>query len=347
MTPDVILSQQIAGSNSARLKNTQEDAKKPAMARNPFVRGENVTGLALEFFIRHLNTALLPRAACDFLSKVCNVAAASDAYRLFYSKSTMAEKAGVSTRTVQRYMRAIEASGIMTRTAVCDSIKGHQPNLYTFTHEFISAVRNFFTVHLGEGRIKNIRKIAHSDLLNLVELALSPLRGLTHKISKFKDINTPSHPSPIGQTGASPKGQNDLQKEVQPLGKKEDQNLVRASGPNDRIVLTGKPLSITGAERRATISAELASTHFRRQAEESVLARAAYARRQRSMYLQGKVRTKQNPQSQYNHARLVAEGRRFDMELERSKAGALKDVEKIGNHLKNIRSLFREKPVSV
>jgi len=346
MTPDVILSQQIAGSISARPKNTQEHAKKPVVARNPFVRGENVTGMALEFFIRHLNNTLLPRAACDFLSKICNVAAASDAYRLFYSKSTMAEKSGVSTRTVQRYMRVIEASGIMTRTAVSDSIKGHQPNLYTFTSEFISAVRVFFTVHLGEERIKNIRKIAHSDLQKFVELALSPIRGLIHKVSKLKDISPLKKAHPIGQDDVSPKGQSDLQKEVQPLGKKEDKNLVRACGPNTGISLQKQ--NITGIARRAITNAELVSTRLIREAEAAAITRAAHARRERATFLQNRNRSHTlNSQTQYNHSRIIAEGKRFDEALARSKAGALKDKTKISTHLNSLKAMLGRKPALV
>jgi hypothetical protein len=346
MTPDVILSQQIAGSNSARPKNTQEHAKKPVVARNPFVRGENVTGMALEFFIRHLNNTLLPRAACDFLSKICNVAAASDAYRLFYSKSTMAEKSGVSTRTVQRYMRVIEASGIMTRTAVSDSIKGHQPNLYTFTQEFISAVRVFFTVHLGEKRIKNIRKIAHSDLQKFVELALSPLRGIIHKISKIKDICSTTVKPPIGQDAPSPKGQSDLQKEVQPLGKAEDKNLVRACGPNTGISLQEQ--NITGMARRAITNAELVATRLKREAEAATITREAHARRERATFLQNRNRSHTlNSQTQYNHSRIIAEGKRFDEALARSKAGALKDKTKISTHLNSLKAMLGRKPALV
>ncbi|HHQ6598031.1 TPA: hypothetical protein ACSTLU_004336 [Serratia fonticola] len=344
MTTEVILSQQIAGINCTHSKNV----KKASTQRNPFICGDNVTGIALEFYIRNLQGTLLPRTACDFLSKICNVAAASGAYRLYYSKNTMAEKTGVSPRTVQRYMRIIEASGIVTRTVVTDSIKGHQPNLYTFTHEFIAAVRAFFTVHLGDSQIKNIRKIPHCDLQRLVELSLAPIRGLIRKVSKLKDICTNKKVPPIGQNDASPTGQSDLQKEVTISGKAVEQNLAGTPGPDIETASQGKTLS--GTERRALTNSELIAARKKREAEAAELTRAAHKRKQMASFLQRRSRgyvakKAQDAQTQYNHTRIVEEGRRHDEALAKAQAGAQKDATVIHGHLNAIRALFGKKPI--
>lgn len=199
-----ILSQQAVSDNNPPKEKPVFVAKKTTASRNPFIRAGNVTGIALEFFVRQMASRFITRSAADFLTKICNVAAASEAYQIYYSKATMAEKSGVCAKSVQRYMRVIEASGIMVRTAVIDSFKGHQPNVYTFTHCFIAAVRSFFTEKLTASQIKGLRSMAQSEISFLIDKALAPFKNKLRQVLTLDAAKAFFKATPIGQIAPHP-----------------------------------------------------------------------------------------------------------------------------------------------
>lgn len=210
MNTDILTQAGLSNNNLSKEKPRQTSNKSRTSA-NPFIRAGNVTGIALEFFVRQMASRYITRTAADFLTKVCNVAAASEAYQLYYSKTTMAEKAGVCTKSVQRYMRVIEASGIMYRTTVTDSVKGHQPNVYTFSPSFIAAARSFFTEKLTAGQIKGLRAMAQAELSSLVDKALAPFKRSLRPVLSLDAAKAFFNGTPIGQIDPSSPGQNDPQ----------------------------------------------------------------------------------------------------------------------------------------
>ena len=344
MFTPAILPQANSSNNISNNENSTYQAIKPRVRSNPFIRSGNVTGIALEFFVRQMASRLIPRSAADFLSKICNVAAASEAYQIYYSKTTMAEKAGVCPKSVQRYMRVIEASGIMTRTIVTDSIKGHQPNVYTFAPEFISAVRAFFEKQLSPSKLKMLRTIAQAEVSKLVDKALAPFISGMRKVLNFKAAQAFFNSLPIGQADPSPPGQIDPQ-EVVKTTEEESKNLTH---PDAKGLIASKIKIITGQQRRAMTSEALTKTRKHRQVEIGKELRAAYARKAQSTFLtkrdaRSAASAAQDKQTSYNHARIVAEGKRHDEALKHSIANAQKDPETIKNHIANMRAMFSKK----
>ncbi|MCZ4061339.1 hypothetical protein O3W44_22670 [Pantoea sp. LMR881] len=92
MPMPAILSQATTPDNNLTGEKSVPVVKKSRTSANPYIRAGNVTGIALEFFVRQMASRFITRTASDFLTKICNVAAASEAYQLYYSKATMATK---------------------------------------------------------------------------------------------------------------------------------------------------------------------------------------------------------------------------------------------------------------
>lgn len=335
-----ILPQSTPASNNHAIEKPRLITKSNRKITNPFIRAGNVTGIALEFFIRQMSTRLITRPAADFLSKICNVAAASDAYQLYYSKNTMAEKAGVSSKSVQRYMRIIEASGIMTRTTVTDSVKGHQPNLYTFAPTFIAAVRSFFTEQVSASRLKSLRSMAQIELSKLVDTALKPFTSTMRKVANLQAAKVILSDDPMGQIVPCTTGQSDPQ-EVVKNREKEDQNPSRQPGSIFNESLKSK--AMTGAERKAMTNHALLEARHKRVVEDGKILREQHAKKRRSIFL---TQRGKQPQTTFNHARLTAEGKRHDATLAAAKENAVKDPSVIRGHLSGLRALLgRKRPL--
>ena len=337
-----ILPQASARHNKKRVENIKSSFNKSAGSDTPFIRGGHLTGIALEFFVRQMASRLISRPAADFLSKICNVAAASDAYQLYYSKATMAERAGVSPKSVQRYMRMIEASGILTRTVVTDSIRGHQPNVYTFSPVFLAAARSLFSEIIPPTRLKNIRTIAQVELSHFIDKALSPFSRTLRKALNLATTRAFFKALPIGQDDSTPTGQIDPQKEVeQPIA--ENKNLT----PQVKSWFeTIRRKAITGAERKAMTTDALQQTHKRREAEAGEQLRAAHARKAQSAFLtkrdqiESVATAPRNQPNSFNHARMEEENKKHDEVLAQAKANAQRDPEVIKQHLAKMRAMI-------
>lgn len=275
MPMPAILSQQTAPDNNLSKEKPRQTSNKSRTSANPFIRAGNVTGIALEFFVRQMASRYITRTAADFLTKICNVAAASEAYQLYYSKTTMAEKAGVCTKSVQRYMRVIEASGIMTRTTVTDSVKGHQPNVYTFSPSFIAAARSFFTEKLSAGQIKGLRAMAQSELSSLVDKALAPFKRTLRQVLSLDAAKAFFNGTPIGQIDPSSPGQSDPQEVEVTQQETADINPTRQG----EVINSPLNSTITGKERKAMTNAALIETRQKRERESAQVARANRPRR--------------------------------------------------------------------
>ncbi|WP_337016471.1 hypothetical protein [Pantoea agglomerans] len=361
MPMPAILSQHNPSDNIPDQEKPVLAVKKSRTSINPFIRAGNVTGIALEFFVRQMASRFITRTAADFLTKICNVAAASEAYQIYYSKATMAVKAGVCTKSVQRYMRVIEASGIMVRTAVTDSIKGHQPNVYTFNPSFIAAARSFFTEKLSSAQIKGLRSMAQQEISRLVDTALEPFKNKLRRVLSLDAARAFFKAPPIGQSVPTPTGQCDPQEVEEINQEKENKNLTR---PGSKWFHSFLKDSLTGKERRALTNAALIETRKKRDEEQAQLIRSRHARKKHAErasvtseeeliamgWNTGRNLAKpqfrkpfSKPMTGFNHARMDAANREHDAALESAKASAQRDPEVIRGHIQGLNDMLKGK----
>ncbi|HHA1396944.1 hypothetical protein [Enterobacter soli] len=153
-----------------------------------FKENGDLNSYGLRRAIDLIGNECLPRSARVILSLVCQVAAATSAYKITKSRRRMAEECGTTEATIRRNLKKAVDAGILSSTLVFDKSEkglGQMPTEYQFTTAFLDAAK---TLCKAMDKARNGLALARSVFMK----SLSKLRQVfCSQITPRSDLPSP------------------------------------------------------------------------------------------------------------------------------------------------------------